>query len=75
MELGTAIYVIKTTVNKERAVADLLTQVIEKEKYDIRSILVPDELRGYVLVEAPSYEIVEESIQTVPHARSVIRGQ
>ncbi|HID26664.1 MAG TPA: transcription elongation factor Spt5 [Methanosarcinales archaeon] len=75
MEMGTAIYVIKTTVNKERAVADLLTQVIEKEKYDIRSILVPDELRGYVLVESPSYEIVEESIQTVPHARSVIRGQ
>ncbi len=54
--------------------ANLIAQIARKEKHDIRALLVPDVLKGYVLVEAPAPEIVEQAIQGVPHARSVIRG-
>ena len=70
----TSIYVVKTTANQERSVANLISQVARKEKYDIRALLVPDVLKGYVLVESPAPEIVEQAIQGVPHARSIIKG-
>ena len=54
--------------------ANLIAQIARKEKYDIRALLVPDVLKGYVLVEAPAPEIVDQAIQGVPHARSVIKG-
>ena len=70
----TSIYVVKTTANQERSVANLNAQIARKDKYDIKSLLVPDVLKGYVLVEAPTPEIVDQAIQGVPHARSVIKG-
>jgi transcription termination/antitermination protein NusG len=70
----TSIYVVKTTANQERSVANLIAQIARKDKYDIRALLVPDVLKGYVLVEAPAPEIMDQAIQGVPHARSVIKG-
>ncbi len=70
----TNVYVVKTTANQERSVANLIAQIARKEKYDIRALLVPDVLKGYVLVEAPAPEIVDQAIQGVPHARSLIKG-
>jgi len=54
----TSIYVVKTTANQERSVANLIAQLARKEKYDITALLVPDVLKGYVLVEAKAPEIV-----------------
>jgi len=70
----TSIYVVKTTANQERSVANLIAQISRKDKHDIRALLVPDVLKGYVLVEATAPEIVDQAIQGVPHARSVIKG-
>jgi len=70
----TSIYVVKTTANQERAVANMIAQISRKGKYDIRALLVPDVLKGYVLVEAPAPEIVDQAIQEIPHARTVIKG-
>lgn len=70
-----AIFVVKTTANQERSVANLLAQTARKENLDLRAILAPDELKGYVLVEAPDSGVVELAIQTVPHARAVVKGQ
>ena len=73
-ELESSIYAIKTTANQERAVANLLALAAKKENYDIRAILVPIELKGYVLVETTKFEIVEQAIQGIPHARGVVKG-
>jgi transcriptional antiterminator NusG len=70
----TSIYVVKTTANQERSVANIIAQVARKEKYDVKALLVPDVLKGYVLVEASAPEVVDQAIQGVPHARSVIKG-
>jgi len=69
------IYVVKTTANQERAVANLLEKITKKEHLDIRAILAPDELKGYVLVEASRPEVVDQAIQTLPHARALVKGQ
>lgn len=70
-----AIYVIKTTVKQERAVANLIEKVAKRDHLDIRAVLAPDELRGYVLVEAVGPEVVERVIQTLPHARTMVKGK
>ncbi len=70
-----AVYIVKTTVNQERSVAGLLAQVAKKDRFDIRAILVPDELKGYVLVEAAVPEEVDQAVQKVPHARVMIKGE
>ncbi|CAD7770977.1 Transcription elongation factor Spt5 [Candidatus Methanoperedenaceae archaeon GB50] len=71
----TSIFVIKTTANQERSVASLLAQVASKNGLDLRAILVPDELKGYVLVEAAVPEVVDQAVQNVPHARTMVRGR
>ncbi|MDD1725305.1 MAG: transcription elongation factor Spt5 [Euryarchaeota archaeon] len=73
-ELESSIYAIKTTANQERAVANLLALTAKKENYDIRAILVPKELKGYVLIETNAFETVEQAIQGIPHARGVVKG-
>ena len=74
MSEDSLIFVIKTTANQERSVATTLARIAKKEKLDIRAILAPDELKGYVLVEAPRPGIVELAIQTIPHARALVKG-
>jgi transcriptional antiterminator NusG len=69
-----AIFAVKTTANQERSVANMIAMVTRKEQLDIRSVLVPEELKGYVLVEPPMLEIVEQAITNIPHAKAVVRG-
>jgi transcription termination/antitermination protein NusG len=69
-----AIFAVKTTANQERSVANMISMVTRKEQLDIRSVLVPEELKGYVLVESPMQEIVEQAITNIPHAKAVVRG-
>lgn len=71
------IYVIKTTVNQELAVANLMEGAIQekgKSEHGIKAILVPDELKGYVLIEASFSDAIEQIIQNVPHARGLVKG-
>lgn len=75
MTTESVIFVVKTTANQERSVANMVTQVVRKEHLDIRAILVPDELKGYVLIEGTNPGDVEQAIQTVPHARALVKGQ
>ncbi len=70
-----AIYVVKTTANQERTVANLIEKVAKKEKLGIHAVLAPDELKGYVLIEAAGPEVVDQVIQNVPHARTMVKGQ
>jgi transcriptional antiterminator NusG len=69
-----AIFAVKTTANQERSVANMIAMVTRKEHLDIRTVLVPEELKGYVLVESPMLEIVEQAITNIPHAKAVVRG-
>lgn len=72
------IYALKTTVNQEQAVANMVESAIkeiEKREHGLRAILVPEELRGYVLIEAAFPEVIEQIVQSIPHARGLIKGE
>ncbi|RXE57088.1 antitermination protein NusG [Methanoculleus taiwanensis] len=75
-EYDNKIYAIKTTAKQERTVADNVIKAIEGQK-DIRvvAVIVPEELKGYVLVESPdSLARMEQLVELIPHARAVVRG-
>ena len=67
------IYAIRTTANKEKAVAEKLADRVEREHYDVSSILVTG-LRGYILVEGDK-EAIETAYKGVAHARGVVDGE
>ncbi len=71
------IFAVKTTVNQEQAVADMVEGAIKEKtnsEHGLKAILVPDELRGYVLIEAVIPEMVEQIVQSIPHARGLVKG-
>ncbi|MET1125094.1 MAG: transcription elongation factor Spt5 [Archaeoglobaceae archaeon] len=68
-------YAVKTTANQERIVANLLEMAAKKYETKIYSILEPKELKGYVIVEAESYEDVVKTIRGMPHVRGVVKKE
>jgi transcriptional antiterminator NusG len=70
------VYAVKTTAKQEQAVANLVESAIrdkDKSEHGIKAILVPEELKGYVLVEASFPEHVEQIIQSIPHAGGLVK--
>ncbi len=67
------IYAVRTTANKEKTVARRLVDKIEKEHYEISSIVVPG-LKGYILIEGEKPEI-DKAYRGVTHVRGVVEGQ
>jgi transcriptional antiterminator NusG len=75
--MKTSIYAVKTTNRQERAVADNIYTAVKDDVDDIAitSVIVPDELKGYILVETcEPLARVEELMERVPSARTVLKG-
>ena len=68
------IFVVKTTTGQERNVARLMTTKVKISKIPIKTLLVPDTLKGYVFIEADGPHLIEEAIAGVRHVRSRIPG-
>lgn len=69
------IFAVRTTIGQERNVADMITNRTEKEGFGIYSVLVPYEIRGYIMVEAGNKTEIEKSLRGVSHARGIIQGE
>jgi len=72
------IFAIKTTSKQERTVADNILKAIDTRATDIKvtSIIVPNELQGYVLVETPEkMNRIEQLVEMIAHARVVVKGE
>ncbi len=67
-------FVIKTTANQERVVANLMEMSVKKYGLEIYSILAPKELKGYVIVEAEKMEDLLQAIKGLPHVKGVVKG-
>jgi transcriptional antiterminator NusG len=61
-------------VGQERNVSNLIAGRAEANKIPLRSILVPETLKGYIFVEADGPHIVEEAIMGIKHVRSRVPG-
>jgi transcriptional antiterminator NusG len=72
------IFAIKTTSKQERTVADNILKSIETKATDVKvtAIIVPNELKGYVLIETPEkMNRIEQLVELIAHARTVIKGE
>jgi transcriptional antiterminator NusG len=72
------VYAVKTTVNQEQAVANMVESALGEQKsfeHGIKAIMVPEELKGYLLIEASFPEVLEQLLQSIPHARGLVKGE
>jgi transcriptional antiterminator NusG len=71
----TEIHAVRTTIGQEKNVADMLSQRSEKEKFGVYSVLVPYEIRGYIMIEALNKSEIEKALSGVSHARGIVEGE
>ena len=67
---GISIYAVKTIIGQEKA---LITFIAKDE--EIISIMVPENLKGYVFVEAEEQQVVNQAISIVPQLHARIIGK
>lgn len=69
-----SILAIKTSIGHERAVADTLYSRAKRKETGIYSILAPEKLRGYVLVETINPDGLGKVVKGIKRARGVVEG-
>lgn len=69
---STSIYTIRTTIGQEQAVAELIANRVELHNLAIKSILVPETLRGYLFVETAKRDAIDEAISGISHVRGSV---
>lgn len=67
-------FAIRTTGGQERMVADMLYTKVVAKKIGIRSVMVLDNFKGYIIVEAPDSNVAYEGLAGIRHVRGQIRG-
>ncbi len=67
-------FAIRTTGGQERVVASLLQTRVNSKKLGIRSVMVLDSFKGYIIVEAPDSNVAYEALSGIRHVRGQIRG-
>ena len=71
---STAIFAVRTTAGQERNVANLIAVKAEVNHLPIKSILVPDTLKGYIFLEASGSHFIEQAISGIKHVKSRVPG-
>ncbi len=74
-DTNSSIYALKTSVGQERNVARLLARKAKMPGVDILSILVPESLKGYILVESETKIDLRNPNLKVQHLRGVVEGK
>ncbi len=69
-----SILAIKTSIGHERTVADTLYNRAKRKETGIYSILAPEKLRGYVLVETINPDGLGKVVKGIKRGRGVVEG-
>jgi len=67
-------FAIRITGGQENIVANILQNKINSKRISLRSILILENFKGYVIVEAPDSNIAYDALYGVRHVRGQIRG-
>jgi len=70
-----AVIAVKSSIGHERAVADAIYARAKGKDLGVFSVLVPANLRGYVLVESMNPDRLEEVVRGIRRARGVVKGE
>jgi len=74
-ELGTTLFAVRTTANREDQVMDFMYSNIEKKKLNVYALVRPHGMRGYIFLEAESRYIAEQAAYGVPYARGLLDNE
>ncbi|MHA1605408.1 MAG: transcription elongation factor Spt5 [Candidatus Freyarchaeota archaeon] len=76
MPKKTSIFALRTTIGQEKNVAALIEKRMKgNPEADIKAIMAPESLNGYVFIEAPSPREVNMIIAGIPHVRGKVVGK
>jgi transcriptional antiterminator NusG len=70
-----SIFAVRTTAGQEKNAAELVATKAQAGKLPVLSIVVPENLRGYIFVEAPGPHVTDEAIAGIKHVRSRVPGR
>lgn len=73
--LDSKFFAIRTTGGQENIVANIIQNRINAKKIGIYSILILENFKGYIIVEAPDSNIAYEALAGIRHVRGQIRGE
>lgn len=70
-----SIFALKTSAGQERNVARMLARKTQDSGIGITSILVPESLKGYIIVESYTKIDMRNPIMKIPHLRGIVEGK
>jgi transcription termination/antitermination protein NusG len=73
--LDSKFFAIRITGGQENIVANIIQNRINAKKIGISSILILENFKGYIIVEAPDSNVAYEALAGVRHVRGQIRGE
>jgi transcriptional antiterminator NusG len=74
-EIKSHLFAISTTGGQEKVVMNLLEAKSKMNKIGIQSVLLVDNLKGYVVIEALEVSDVYSAIDGIRHIRKQLRGE
>ncbi|MEM1515009.1 MAG: transcription elongation factor Spt5 [Candidatus Bathyarchaeia archaeon] len=67
-------FTLSVTVGQELNVTRIMAGRIEANNIPIKALLVPENLKGYIIVEAEGPHIVDQAAAGIKHVKSRIQG-
>lgn len=74
-ESDSKFFAIRTTGGQEHIVVNLAQNRINSKKIPVRSILLLDSFKGYIIIEAANSNIAYDALIGVRHVKGQIRGE
>jgi transcription termination/antitermination protein NusG len=74
-ESNSKFFAIRTSGGQEHIVVNLAQNRINSKKIAVRSILLLDSFKGYIIIEAPNSNIAYDALIGVRHVKGQIRGE
>jgi transcriptional antiterminator NusG len=74
-EMKSHLFALRTTGGQEKVVLNLLQNRVKSKNINIQSVLLVDNLKGYVVLEAVDVNQAFNAIQGVRHIRGQLRGE
>ena len=74
-EVKSHLFAVRTTGGQEKVVMNLLETRSKMNKINIQSVLLVDNLKGYVVLEALDPSAAYQAIEGIRHIRGQLRGE
>ncbi len=75
VEEGMPVHAVRTTSGQERNAAEMVEARARANNLPIASVIAPETLKGYIFIEAPGPNYVEEAVSGIKHIKSRVPGR